>query len=1358
MEAPLRGDAGEMGTADMFDTTAGETPLFDQPMRPSEKGLSPDQPMQAPAAVAKEMELMQTLRAANAALPAKAQQAWTPDVYGKATKYFASGNDADLTGLNPIQKPRIIGVKIDSDSALRAEEAAQEKAILREQRSDATFTRDTTDPARRAMDEEMLSRTAPGPDPFARAGMGDESAYADMEAAFRERYGYADAAAEGSTPEALASQQRVYTQPAFETLFNDAFQRGDFDTFLEALKQSDRPVWSPLLKKFFASQADDPGAAAKADWFRAAMAGTRPANARPAAAPPPQATAPRQPSTPPPPQAAASSGNMPPPPQRPAGGTTGNRPPPTGSPPPVRIPVAPLRGGIPKSPFKIIDDFSAAIGKALNIRRLGKRQLGVYRPGDTMTATRFAGDLDTAAHELAGHWMDDKHGLGKAWAKSPTSPFDGELSKFWIHGSPSTSKMVQRAEGIAEYFRAYVMDPQATMAAAPQFTRHVESKLPREAMDALNRFSDDVRTWAGADPLRRSAMNIRQDPPSVKERLKAQLFGDGRAFRKTPVDKLATWMSDEYHYAVKGFKTALEMQGKTLKSLKPSENFELMTRWLTGYESRFGDQIENGLTPMKVTQVAGPDGKLQVQRLTDPVTGQPMNLPWLLEAFDNTSKAAQKQDLREASALMVAERTIEKARLIDAEVQAKLAALPPGPGSAKTRQRLITEADAAKRRISGLGAGMMDDVTAARQTLTALQAEPAKAKRLREAARRYRAWADANLELLVESGRMTRQAVDTIKAENNHYVDMHRLSEEFELPHQGKGKGSMGSAKDTIKGFKGSTLEIDNVYASLLKQTEAIQKEAARNRVMQTFVQQLESARTLYDGAPVELDRIGSRVKSEDPNTITVYRNGKAEYWKMDKDIHAALKGFGDLGSHGLIDLVTKPQEWARYLITRSPAFIVRNVQRDATHRGVVSNTGSRPWDILKGYTDADKARLTAFGGGMFGHYGKNRFAWNKELNRGLKELRNDPRNIVMAPGDLWKAYDKLAESSEVVGRMAEFRSAYDKGVKELGYTPDEAALYAASETRGLIDFAKMGTVMRVVNKIIPFSNAAVRGLSRTASGLANDPLGFATRWGLFVVAPTLAVRMLAQQQGPEVEEEYQQLPAWQRDMFWNIKVGSYWLRIPKPHELGVMAGGVERALSRSLGEKNSFDGYGGSLKSAFIPVDDTVDLLGPLKMFGEITFNYDTFRQRDIVPAWEKDLAVDLRKGANNASMTGKAVAGLFGTDPRYIDHILGGYGGFGQMLKDFTTPERKLGESALKATGMVLSPVSSQSKDYHFVTEWAKKTGNLGEKNIKALRDLAQKVYEAKTPQEADEIAKHVRRRATELRGQLSGIKPNP
>lgn len=1194
-------------------------------------------------------------------------------------------------------------------------------------------------PSASTVGAEEFSRTATA-SAFARASLGDDAAFEDLDAMLRARYGQGQPV---SSAEELARQ--VFTQAAFEQVFEAAYAAKDFDTILDAMKQSDRAVYAPLLKRFFAEQADNPESAMKADWMRHVFNGPRPPNAvaqqqgagstgqgAATQAPPRQASAPPPQQTPPPPKAGSQS-------------------PPSPPPPAPRIPVNPIRGKLAKSPYQIINDYSAAIGKLFQVRRLKPSQLGVYRPGSTMTANRFAGDLDTAAHELAGHWTDDKHGLGKPWMNDKTSPYDAELANFWIHGSPSTNPKIQRAEGIAEWLRAYVMDPQAAIASAPKFAAYVQKTLPADAMKALNAFSDDVRAWAGENPLRRSSLNIRMERPSVKERLHRALFGDGREFSKSWIDEMAARFSDNYHYAVKGFETALKMQGRSIKSLKPSENFELLVRWLSGHDNRFSEQLENGLTPLNVTQVTNAQGKQEVKRLTDPATGEPMNLAWLLGAFDNSSKEAQDRDARETSALMVAERTMERGRQIDAEAQAKITPAT----SAKERAAIIAEAEMAKRKLSGLGAGMMTDVQAANETLAALNQDPNKARRLREAARRYRAWADANLELLVEGGRMSRQQVNDIKAANTQYVDMHRLSEEFEIESlvaQSKG-GSLGSAKDVMKKFKGSTLEIDNVYASLLKQTESIQKEVSRNRVMQTFVQQLESARTLYDGAPVELDRIGSRAMAEDRNTITVYRQGKAEYWKLDKDIHAAIKGFGELGSNELLSQIAKITGVIRYVITRSPGFAIRNPLRDTISRSVVSDSGARPWDILGGYTEADKQRMRAFGGGMFGHYGKDRYAWTKEMERGMKELRKDPRNILMAPLELWKGWERLLESSETLGRVAEFRKAYDKGVKELGYSPDEAALYAASEARGLIDFAKMGTWMRQINQVIPFSNAAVRGLARSASAAIKDPVGFGIRWTLFVAMPTIAVRLLAKQMGGDVEDEYQQLPAWQRDFFWNIKVGNYWLRIPKPHELGVMAGGVERLLSRELGEKNSFDGFGGSVSKALVVVDDFPSLLGPLKPFAEIAFNRDTFRDRDIVPIWERDLKLELRKGAVNASMVGQAVGKMIGADPRNIDYVLTSFGGLGTSLIDFTKPERRLGESAVKATGFVLPPISSQAKDYQWVVDWAKANGKLTDRNIKALRDLSSQVYQAKTPQEADDLAKLVRQRATAIREQITG-----
>lgn len=1205
--------------------------------------------------------------------------------------------------------------------------------------------------AQMRMDDELSrTRTARTADAFQRAQSGDDAAYDDMDASFRERFPPRQT---GSTEDELGSPQRVFTPASFASLFESAWAAKDFDAILEAMKVSDKGVWTPLLKRFFVEQADNAESAAKAEWMRHVFNGTRPANAQAAKAPPP-ASQPQPAAAAPPPRTTGTT-TTPPPKKASAQPPPPKQPPP---PPPPRIPVNPITGGLPKSPFKIIEDFSKAIGKALHVRRMRPSQLGFYRPGSTLTAQRFAGDLDTAAHELAGHWTDDKYGIGKPWMRpKQKSPYDGELAKFWIHGSPARTLKLKRAEGIAEFVRAYIMDPAAAIAQAPTFAKYFEKSIPKEAMDALNRFSDDVRTWAGTSPGRRAGLNIRTlDPPTLMERLTTAIKGDPRQFSKSLVDKWRSWFDDSYHMAVKGWKAALQMQGRSTKDVKPGENFDLMLRVLSSHDARLSDQLENGLIPLNPQQRTNSKGRLDVARTTDPQTGEVMNLQWLLGAFDNSSKAQQEQDMRDASAMMVAQRTLEKASIIDARAQTEINNLDPkDPATPRKRARILQQADADKQNLSGLGAGIMTDVEAARQAMADFGGDPNKARRLQEAARRYRLWADANLQYLVDSGRLSREQVDAIRAENTQYVDMHRLSEEFDLQSRmDRGVSTVGTARDVVKRFKGSSLEIENVYKSLLAQTDAIQKEAMRNRTMRTFTDALESARALYEGETVELDRIGSKARATDRNTLPVWTNGRRQDWKLDPDIYEAVKGMGDLGSHAFVDILAMPQQIARYFITHSPAFLIRNPVRDTIHRSIVSEHGSKPYDILGGYTKEDQSRYLAFGGGMFGNYTKDRLTWNRELKRGMAELRKDPRNILLTPLELKRGWEKIAESSEMLGRVVEFRRAYDRGINELGYTPEEASLFAASEARGLMDYAKMGSVMRTVNRLVPFSNAHLRGLSRSVAAGMKNPGAFAIRWGLYAVLPTLAVRAWNRMSDDDTEEEYLQLPAWQRDFFWNIKIGSHWLRIPKPHELGVMAGGIERAIDKGLfGTKHSFEGYTGSLASAMLPIGSPVEATGPLKVPLEILFNRSTFRDKDIIPAWERELNLELRKGKGHASNAGKAIGKLMGADPRYVDHFLQSYGGLGMMVTDFTSKDMKLGQAALKSTGLTTMPPSTQSVDYQWVMDHARKTGTTGRKDIQYLIKMIGPVYQADTAQAADKAARNLRRTATAMRNTLSG-----
>lgn len=1022
-----------------------------------------------------------------------------------------------------------------------------------------------------------------------------------------------------------------------------------------------------------------------------------------------------------------------------------------------RIQVEPITGGNAKSPYQIISDFSANIGKAIRVRRLGRKFLGMYQPGSTVTTERFAGDLDTAAHELAGHWLDDKNGLGKPWHRANArSPYDAELAKFWPHGSVTTSGprstlRYKRAEGIAEFTRAYIVNPAAAKAAAPSFSTYFERNVPADELQAIQQFSTDARTWAGEDPVRRASLNVRMEGPSLKERLWEGLRGKGYGFQITPVDRLRMWFEDPYWGAVKAYRYAKELRGKTVK---PSEDFELLSRLLSTHDSRLSDQLEHGLVPFRPKQAPNAQGKLELERINDPVTGEPVTLKWLLGSFDTANRQAMLTDMREASGVMVAERTLERARQIDAEAAAEIA----NTTDPKKIAAIRTAAEARKSRLSGLGAGMMSDVTAAQQTLAALAAAPSRETKLKEAARRYRLWADQNIQMLVESGRLSKADAAKIRDANEFYVDMHRLSDEFEAEGRAQRGGSIGTTRDVVKRFKGSTLEIDNVYKNLLEQTDSIQKEAHRNVVMLKFTEMLTELRGMHQGDPKDLDAIGSIASNEDRNTLKVFKDGKVQHWKFEPAVRDSLKGLGELGTHLFIDLFSIPSRVMRYLITLSPDFMARNFVRDTAHRSVVGTPGSKPWDILRGYSREDVSRYEVFGGGQFGNYTRDRSTWNRELKKAIKEMAKDPSSIVLNPVKLVRGLEAIGEASEKLGRIAEFRRAFEHGQKEFGHDDYEAALYAAGEARGLIDFAKAGTVMRAINKLIPFSNAKMQGLAKSVRAAKTDPAGFAMRWGLWILLPTMLTRAW-NSMDDETWEEYQQMPEYLKDFFWNFKVGNYWLRIPRPHELGVMASGVERGLNFAAGDEHAIEGWDGSIIGAMLPFPmpteerGVAELMGPSKIPVELALNRDTFRGRDIIPYWERDLKLSLREGQQYASGAGQRLGSILSfaglkADARQVDHVLNSYGGLGKMVTSFTDDRRRPLDNLLKATGYVVEPPSVAARDVQWVMDWAKANGVDRSSGLKEFKELRKAALESKTAEERDARARKLRRMATRMR----------
>jgi hypothetical protein len=107
---------------------------------------------------------------------------------------------------------------------------------------------------------------------------------------------------------------------------------------------------------------------------------------------------------------------------------------------------------------------------------------GIYNGIGKFIVTSLSNDLNTAGHEI-GHSLSHQYGIIDDWVRS--DKYDAELQKFWIWQSPTADPIYRRIEGVAEYFRSYLLNPKATEKLAPTYTAYIRANLPTAIMDGL---------------------------------------------------------------------------------------------------------------------------------------------------------------------------------------------------------------------------------------------------------------------------------------------------------------------------------------------------------------------------------------------------------------------------------------------------------------------------------------------------------------------------------------------------------------------------------------------------------------------------------------------------------------------------------------------------------------------------------------------------------------------------------------------------------------------------------------------------------------------------------------------------------
>lgn len=588
---------------------------------------------------------------------------------------------------------------------------------------------------------------------------------------------------------------------------------------------------------------------------------------------------------------------------------------------------------------------------------------------------------------------------------------------------------------------------------------------------------------------------------------------------------------------------------------------------------------------------------------------------------------------------------------------------------------------------------------------TLIKNAPAEFAPLAEKVYKYN---DNLLRIAVKENMLSVENYMNLKDQHKEYVPFMRdFVDEAAMENFFSGKG-YGNVASPIKRLSdtGSSEAIINPLETMIKNTYAFLNAVERNRVGRAFV---ELSKQPGAGRLVELV---SGSSDANHSVFTVWDKGKKLSYQTTPELYNALMSLNQEGAKFAVEILSHPAGWLRAGATLTPEFIARNIMRDSVAAWVYSKHGFIPvYDTFKGLAEViGKTELyqeyKASGAMMSTIVSLDRKYTRESIN---KLLSTTSIGKMVAEYNPLAILRDLSDVMENATRIAEYGKSRNNGGSII-----EAGLDAKDVT---LNFSRAGAFGRKYNKVTAFFNAAIQGGDKMARAFREDPKGTSLRTALYVTLPSVLLYLYNKD-----DMRYQELPRWQKDLFWIIPVGNKvtrdeWnkmiqagkkpeeilvnsgtlLRIPKPQELGIIFGtGAERMLewmdkkdSKSL--KNWLKSVGEAVMPNLMPT-----VLTPLV---EWWTNYSLFTDRPIVPQREQNFPEKMQYGPYTSEVS-KFVGEKFNVSPRKIDNTIRGYGGGMARMgtgiidwavgKDDKLPARKWNEYP-GVRGITVTPFSS-------------------------------------------------------------------
>jgi len=870
--------------------------------------------------------------------------------------------------------------------------------------------------------------------------------------------------------------------------------------------------------------------------------------------------------------------------------------------------------------------------------------LGIYKTRAKVVRIK-SGGLQTIFHEV-GHFLDDKFTFSKNISISERKALMAEYGNAYAN-QPKR----QQEEAFAEFLR-FRMTGQTNKVSkmAPSFSKEFESRLEElpEIKDVIDTATRDFKRWNEQPATAKVLSNI----------------STGAQEKDNLLNKINNTLHDIYTAGIDDLHPLSEFSKiakRTLSGIPADKDPYILARNLRGWVGKAELFLTKGTFAKNYWSVDGNKVKMNF-------TGK---------SYSDIMKPIEKAKmLDEFRAYIVSERALElNARGIKTGIS---------PEDAKA---VIKELDA-------------------------------KNELFKKVSEERRAYKDSLLEYAKDSGLIGTEGLKKIKELNKFHVPFYRVMEETNSGFMG-GKKIAGNVSSPIKKIKGSERDIIDPLESDVKDTYAIINASERNNIaiaMANLASQHYELGRLFEevSAPMQMTKVTGEemvkniykalnIESSTPerpftdeeetalaeavfnvfrpsyakgvNMLNVNMGDQRKVFQVDPDLFKAIQGLNSEDVGVIMKIVSMPSKLLRAGATLSPDFTVRNPLRDQFTAMVYSNYGFVPGiDLIRGtfelFKKGDVYNLWKASGGEHSMLvSMDRDYLQKNFKDILKNNGEKALDYIKNPVELLRTLSELGEQGT---RLGEMKRGLEALVRKKASSPTEVAFSTREVT---LDFARIGTKTKAVNLLVAFWNSNVQGTDRMIRAFRDKPFKTLFKVLMGITLPSILLYMANRD-----DERWDEIPGWQKDLFWIVLTKDHIYRIPKPFELGVIFGSVPERILEFMDKKDPkmLEELKNSVANGATPGFIPTTLLPIIENIS----NYSFFLDRPIVPQGKEDLPAEAQYGTYTsevAKLLGKALE----YSPSKVDNLIQGYaGGLGKYGVNII-------DSVLKGTGIVYEPV---------------------------------------------------------------------